>query len=100
MEPTDPAFVLAARIRRLAAFVIDLLLLAIIGHAVGIVFFKVVTQWGPYGRIFGFVLMTGYLGTGASVLLHGRSIGKRVCGLEVRRIGGGYLAIGPAVARS
>jgi len=64
------------------------------------VFFDAAARWGPYGRVFGLVLMAGYLGAGASVATTGRTIGKRLWDLEVRRIGGGHLAIAPAIARA
>jgi uncharacterized RDD family membrane protein YckC len=44
--------------------------------------------------------MTAYLGAGASVVMGGRSFGKRLCGLEVCRIGGGHLSMAPAIGRA
>lgn len=100
MEPGEPALVPAARLRRAAAFTTDLLLLAVVGYAFGFAFFDFVTRWGPYGRAFGLVLMTGYLGLGGSSVMAGRTLGKRVWGLEVAKLGGGHLALAPALGRA
>ncbi len=100
MEPGEPALVPARRLRRAAAFATDLLLLAVVGYAFGFAFFDVVTRWGPYGRAFGLILMTGYFGLGASPLMTGRTLGKRVWGLEVAKLGGGHLALAPALGRA
>src|SRR5262245_23409801 len=100
METGESALVPAGRLRRAAAFMTDLLLMGVVGHAFGFAFFDVVTRWGPYGRAFGLVLMTGYLGLGASPVMTGRTLGKRVWGLEVAKFGGGHLAVAPAIGRA
>jgi len=100
MEPATPVFVPAPRLRRAAAFLSDLVILWVAGVLIGLLFFNTVARWGPYGRVVGLVLMTGYLGAGASVMMAGRSLGKRLCGLEVRRVGGGHLAMAPAIGRA
>jgi uncharacterized RDD family membrane protein YckC len=95
-----PALVPAGRFRRAAAFCVDLLLLAVVGHAFGAAFFDLVTRWGPYGRVFGLVVMTAYFALGASSVLSGQTLGKKAFGLEVAKLGGGDLGLAGAVGRA
>jgi uncharacterized RDD family membrane protein YckC len=74
--------------------------MAAVGHAFGAAFFDLVTRWGPNGRVFGLVLMTAYFALGASPVMSGQTLGKKALGLEVAKLGGGYLGVAGAVGRA
>jgi len=87
-----PGFRRAGRWRRLLAIVIDLLVLAAIGGLVMIPLWRILVGWGPYGRVFGFVLMPLYLGLLGSRIGGGQTVGKRLVGLRVIGVDGRLLS--------
>lgn len=85
--------------RRLGAFLIDALLLGVVGMVVGGIFGDALSRMGGYERIVGFALALAYAGLLNSALGGGRTLGKRVLGLRVERVGGGLLSVPRAMAR-
>lgn len=69
--------------RRLAAFVVDLLLLAAAGYLLGAPLARFWGQAGIAGRLTGFGLATLYFAVGNSRLRAGRTPGKALLGLKV-----------------
>jgi len=70
--------------RRLGAWLIDIILLGIVGQIFALSFSPFWFKIGPYGRLFGFVLTILYFGLMNSRAGHGQTLGKRVLGIAVR----------------
>lgn len=85
--------------RRLGAFLIDALLLGVVGMVVGAIFGDTLSQMGGYERIIGFALALAYAGFLNSALGGGRTLGKRALGLRVEHVDGGLLSVPRAMAR-
>lgn len=71
--------------RRSLAFVVDGLVLGVVGAGAGWLAFDVFASWGGYGRAVGFVVALAYFGVMNSALFGGQTLGKRL--LEVRVVG-------------
>lgn len=69
--------------RRIFAFVIDCLLLGVVGWMLGAIFFDVLARMGSYARLIGFAIALAYFGIGNSRLGSGQTLGKRLLGLRV-----------------
>ncbi|MFN0277042.1 MAG: RDD family protein [Pyrinomonadaceae bacterium] len=69
--------------RRLAALIIDSLLLGIVGQIIGWTFSSFWFGIGPYGRFVGFIFIFFYFGLMNSKLGGGQTIGKRVLDMAV-----------------
>lgn len=70
--------------RRLAAWLIDSLLLGIFGQIVGLIFAPFWFQAGSYGRFFGLGVIFLYFGIQNSKLCNGQTVGKRLMRIAVR----------------
>jgi uncharacterized RDD family membrane protein YckC len=85
--PTEPVFTfppVASFWRRLAAWIVDILLLGIIGQILGWSLSIVLFQFGPYGRIIGIFFILPYFGLMNSRIGKGQTIGKRLLKIAVR----------------
>jgi uncharacterized RDD family membrane protein YckC len=69
--------------RRLGAFVIDLILLGIVGWILGALFFDTFARMGAYAKLTGFVIALAYFGICNSRIGGGQTLGKRWLGVRV-----------------
>ena len=86
--------------RRIFAFQIDALVLESTAQAIGLVLGPWLAELGAWGRLLGGAMALCYFGIGYSRLFRGATLGKRLLGIEVRRLDGGYLSIPAAMARA
>ncbi len=85
--------------RRLAALVIDLILLGIVGSILGVFMFDTLAELGGYGRVLGFVIALGYFGVMNSHIGDGQTLGKRALDIEVEGIDGQPLTLTRSLIR-
>lgn len=69
--------------RRLGAFVVDLILLCIVGLILGALFFDTFARMGAYARLIGFAIALAYFGILNSRIGGGQTLGKRWLGVRV-----------------
>jgi uncharacterized RDD family membrane protein YckC len=69
--------------RRLGAFVIDLILLGIVGVIIGALLFDTFARMGAYAKLIGFVIALAYFGICNSRMGGGQTLGKRWLGVRV-----------------
>jgi ankyrin repeat protein/uncharacterized RDD family membrane protein YckC len=96
---------LGIMMRRLAAFLVDVILLALLGLGLGYLFFDFMTALGPFGLLVGFLGCMAYFSILNSSFGGGRTFGKRLTMLRVVDYSGKppnllrstfrYLIIGP-----
>jgi uncharacterized RDD family membrane protein YckC len=86
--------------RRIGAFIIDSLILALIGLIVGACLRDQLAALGPWGRVVGFVIATYYFGVPQSRIGGGQSLGMRILKLRVIRPDGAALGLGAALLRA
>ncbi len=86
--------------RRLAAWLIDVLLLGIVGQIIGWVFSSFWFSIGPYGRLFGLLLILSYFGVMNSSIAKGQTLGKRVLAIAVRNRRNTPISFGRALLRT
>jgi uncharacterized RDD family membrane protein YckC len=67
--------------RRAVAFLVDGLVLGLLGYVLGLLFFDILVRLGPWGRGFGFAVALAYFVPQESV--GGQSLGKRLLGIRV-----------------
>ncbi|MFP4467182.1 MAG: RDD family protein [Candidatus Goldiibacteriota bacterium] len=72
--------------RRMSAFIIDMLLLFIVGFILGLVFEKQLVVLGPWGRVLGFIISIFYFGIMDSSIAGGQTIGKKLMKIKVVNI--------------
>lgn len=101
-EPTqsDGPAGIAGFWRRAGAFVIDSVLLAILGYGLGMVLGDQFEALGAWGRAVGFVIALAYFGTMESGLFQGRTFGKFALGIKVVTTAGAPLGLGRALLRA
>ena len=85
--------------RRLAAFLIDVLFLGILGLALGSAFFDFFAGLGSWGRFIGFFVALVYFGLADSALTKGQTLGKRLMRIRVISTRGTPLNPGHAALR-
>lgn len=78
-----PAATIAGLWRRIGAFVIDMLILGVIGIVAGALFDTQFAALGAWGRVVGFVVTLVYFGVTESRAGGGQSLGMRLLGLRV-----------------
>ncbi|MEO6277986.1 RDD family protein [Roseateles sp.] len=78
--------------RRLAAFVVDTLLLGGVGLLLGWLAFDALAALGGWGRVVGFALAWPYFGLMNSRLAGGQTVGKRLLGLRTVGLNGALLS--------
>lgn len=70
--------------RRFFAWLVDVLILGIIGQIIGVVFSSFLFSIGPYGRPIGLLFTIPYFGIMNSKIGSGQTIGKRIMKIAVR----------------
>lgn len=90
LPPPIPGF--AGFWRRLAAFVVDALLLGGVGLLLGWLAFDALAALGGWGRLVGFALAWPYFGLMNSRIAGGRTVGKRLLGLRTVGLDGTLLS--------
>jgi uncharacterized RDD family membrane protein YckC len=98
-QPVGPAGI-AGFWQRAGAFIVDSVLLAIVGYGLGMVFGEQFETLGPWGRAIGFVIALAYFGTMESRLFQGRTFGKLALGIKVVATDGAPLGLGRALLRA
>ena len=86
--------------RRLAAFLLDGLILGLIGQALGWSLSTVWFQVGPYGRVVGELVALLYFGLMDSRISNGQTLGKRVLKVAVRDRDGQAIGMGRSALRT
>lgn len=95
--PASPQYrVIAGFWRRLFAFVIDVIILSIVGAILGYFFSEFFIKLGDYGTLIGFPIALAYFGLFNSSLGKGQTPGKRLLKIQVVDVTGHYLP--PAIA--
>jgi uncharacterized RDD family membrane protein YckC len=94
-----PDRVIAGFWRRIAAGLVDILLLAVLGFVLGLFLDKVFSRLGDWGFLVGLVICVGYFGILNSRLGKGATIGKRLLGIEVVNAAGATIGPGPSLLR-
>jgi len=79
--------------RRLLAFLLDGILVGIIGFALGLFLFDFFAQIGGYGRLVGFCIALAYFGLLNSSVGKGRTIGKKIMKIEVVDRSGEHISL-------
>lgn len=69
--------------RRIGAFVIDIILLGIVGWLLGTVLEDIFVDMGGWGRLVGFVIALIYFGVLNSTIGKGQTLGKRILKIKV-----------------
>ena len=85
--------------RRLLAFIIDSLLLLLVGLLCGLFLFDSLAHLGGWGRLVGFSVALVYFGLLNSTAGRGQTIGKRVMNIEVVDRTGRHIALGRSMLR-
>lgn len=85
--------------RRIAAFVIDTLLLGLVGFLLGLVFESVFVEMGGWGRFIGFGIALIYFGAMNSRLFHGQTFGKKILKLRVVNADNQAITVGRSILR-
>lgn len=85
--------------RRVIAFAIDVLIVGLIGLALGYVFFDLLMSLGPAGRLVGYSVGLVYFAIPESSIGHGQSLGKRLLLLQVVNRDGGLLTVEQSLVR-
>ena len=70
--------------RRFLAWLIDVLILGVIGQIIGVVFSSFLFSIGPYGRPIGLLFTIPYFGIMNSKIGGGQTVGKRIMKIAVR----------------
>lgn len=78
-----PARRIAGFWRRLGAFVIDVIVLGIVGMILGALLFDTFARMGVYARLIGFAIALAYFGVLNSRIGNGQTLGKRWLGVRV-----------------
>lgn len=78
-----PAREIAGFWRRLGAFVIDVIMLGIVGMILGSLLFDTFARMGAYARLVGFAIALAYFGVLNSRIGDGQTLGKRWLGVRV-----------------
>ena len=86
--------------RRIGAFVIDLLILALLGYVLGLLMDDTLIQLGAWGRALGFVIAVGYFGVQESRLCNGQTMGKRLLSIAVVDTQGQALSLPQSLLRA
>ena len=85
--------------RRVGAFVIDGLVLGLVGALLGWTMFETLAQLGIWGRAVGFSIALLYFGVMNSHLTGGRTLGKRLLSIRTQRLDGSLLSLPRSFAR-
>jgi uncharacterized RDD family membrane protein YckC len=83
LETLAPERAIGALWRRILAFVIDGLVLGLVGFVVGLPFFETFSALGPWGSLVGFCLALPYFSILNSTIGNGQTLGKRLMHIKV-----------------
>jgi uncharacterized RDD family membrane protein YckC len=86
--------------RRILAFIIDVVILAVVGQIIGWSLSDFWFNSGPNGRIAGFLIIFIYFGLTYSKIFNGQSIGKRIVKIAVRDKDNNPINLGRALLRA
>ena len=100
MEHPAGAPPIAGAWQRLAAFIIDIVLLAIVGMLLGLVLYDVFAGLGVRGLLIGFVIAIAYFGALNSRLCDGQTFGKMIMKIRVVGRDGTPLGLPASLGRS
>jgi uncharacterized RDD family membrane protein YckC len=98
-EETISSPTIAGFWKRLIAFAVDVLLLSLVGVALGFLFADQFANLGPWGRIVGFFVAALYFGIMNSRLAGGQTVGKRLCKIKVAASTGEPLSLTMSMLR-
>ena len=85
--------------RRVAAFVIDGVILGVVGMVLGMLMFETLARWGVYARLIGFAIALVYFGVLNSRITGGQTLGKILLGIRTQRLDGTSLSVPRSFAR-
>jgi uncharacterized RDD family membrane protein YckC len=85
--------------RRLVAFVLDGLLIGVVGMVIGSFSEQQLVDLGPWGRLLGFAVAAAYFGVFNSRVANGQTLGKRLLKIKVIRRDGKLLSVPESVLR-
>ena len=85
--------------RRLVAFIIDCVIVGVVGLVVGLMFDDALSRMGGYERFIGFAIAVTYAGLLNSRLGSGQTLGKKILSIRTRGIDGSLLSVPRALAR-
>jgi uncharacterized RDD family membrane protein YckC len=99
-EPVGKLHPISGFWRRLAAFIIDILLLGLVGQIIGWSLSSWLFRIGPYGRFIGWSILLIYFGLFNSVTGKGQTFGKRLLKIAVRDSEGSPIGLGRSFLRA
>ena len=85
--------------RRIAALIIDFIILGLIGAILGGLFGDLFVKLGSYGRLLGYGIALLYFGSLNSSIGKGKTLGKRLMGIEVVNRQGNHISPGLSFLR-
>lgn len=99
--PTPPPQrVISGFWRRLAALLLDYLVLGVMGMALGFTFYDSFVHLAAFGRFIGYPIALIYFGLCNSAYGDGKTVGKRALEIEVVDAAGGHLSTGKSFLRA
>jgi uncharacterized RDD family membrane protein YckC len=99
LPATGSALIVGGFWRRLAAFLLDVVLLALIGYGSGYFLFSFYMSLGVAGVLVGLVVATAYFGFLSSRAGGGRTLGQRLLGLQVVDPQGASISLSRSILR-
>jgi uncharacterized RDD family membrane protein YckC len=90
---TPPPRIISGFWRRLAACFIDALVLGVLGAVAGLFLFDFFASLGGWGRLVGFGVALAYFTLFNSAWGKGKTVGKRIMGIEVVDSTGGHISV-------
>jgi uncharacterized RDD family membrane protein YckC len=85
--------------RRVVAFVVDGILVGIVGSVVALPFFETFSHLGPWGRLVGFFMALPYFAILNSTIGNGQTFGKRWTHLQVVDVRGNAISFSKSLVR-
>lgn len=98
--PDDGATAIAGFWRRSSAFLVDMIVLGLVGYGLGLFLHDQFAAMGAWGRALGLLISVAYFGSMESHLFQGRTLGKRALGIRVAGTSGVALSVPKAILRS
>jgi len=85
--------------RRFLAWLVDVIILGVAGHIIGIMFARFLFKIGPYGRPLGLLFILPYFGLMNSEIGEGQTLGKRLMNIAVRDARNESISVPRSLAR-